>query len=249
MHIIMNPPYSRNLHLKILREAMKHSDDIVSLSPIRWLQDPSGKYKKNSDFNKFTDICERISDVDVIDAKDATTMFGAEFWNDLAITHITKAGGFDYANFWKCFANAATYAIIEKIGKPVYIDKTMPSIISEFGKNDNLPYWVNCPRCHGHIGKKDEFDIVPMKFELSLNKQDKEHKNVYFATKEEAENFYNSLRTKFYKFIKKCAFYSTANVFTGLPYLGDYTHPWTDEMLYEYFNLTPEEIKEIENEL
>ena len=33
-----------------------------------------------------------------------------------------------------------------------------------------------------------------------------------------------------------------------LPWLYDYTHPWTDEMLYEYFNLTPEEIKEIENE-
>ena len=30
-------------------------------------------------------------------------------------------------------------------------------------------------------------------------------------------------------------------------WLSDYTHPWTDEMLYEYFGLNEEEIKEIEN--
>ena len=38
--IIMNPPYCRNLHLKILNEAICYSDDIVNLSPIKWLQDP-----------------------------------------------------------------------------------------------------------------------------------------------------------------------------------------------------------------
>ena len=43
-HIIMNPPYNRNLHLKILQEAMKHSNDVVNLSPIRWLQDPLADY-------------------------------------------------------------------------------------------------------------------------------------------------------------------------------------------------------------
>ena len=31
-----------------------------------------------------------------------------------------------------------------------------------------------------------------------------------------------------------------------LPWMGDYSHPWTDEMLYEYFGLTEEEIREIE---
>ena len=31
-----------------------------------------------------------------------------------------------------------------------------------------------------------------------------------------------------------------------VPYLGDYTHHWTDKDLYEYFHLTEEEIMEIE---
>lgn len=30
------------------------------------------------------------------------------------------------------------------------------------------------------------------------------------------------------------------------PWLGDYTHEWTDEMLYKYFDLTEDEIRQIE---
>ena len=57
-HVIMNPPYCRNLYLKILNEAINHSDDIVNLSPIRWVQDPLAEYKRNSDFKKFNEIRE-----------------------------------------------------------------------------------------------------------------------------------------------------------------------------------------------
>ena len=55
--IIMNPPYKRNLHLKILAEAIKRLKDddskVVNLSPVRWLQDPLAKYKKNCDLKRF----------------------------------------------------------------------------------------------------------------------------------------------------------------------------------------------------
>ena len=33
------------------------------------------------------------------------------------------------------------------------------------------------------------------------------------------------------------------------PWLGDYTHPWTDEDLYKYFELTDDEIRIIESEI
>ena len=33
------------------------------------------------------------------------------------------------------------------------------------------------------------------------------------------------------------------------PWLGDYTHPWTDEDLYKYFNLSDDEIAIIESEV
>ena len=33
------------------------------------------------------------------------------------------------------------------------------------------------------------------------------------------------------------------------PWLGDYTHPWTDDDLYKYFELTDDEIAIIEDEI
>ena len=74
-HIIMNPPYCRNLHLKILNEAINHSDDIVNLSPIRWLQDPLAEYKINSSFKKFNEIRERIETIQIITASEARDPF------------------------------------------------------------------------------------------------------------------------------------------------------------------------------
>ena len=71
----MNPPYCRNLHLKILNEAINHSDDIVNLSSIRWFQDPLAEYKRNSDFKKFTEIRERIESIEVIDTRTANILF------------------------------------------------------------------------------------------------------------------------------------------------------------------------------
>ena len=94
-HIIMNPPYCRKLHLKILNEAIHHSDDIVNLSPIRWLQDPLAEYKRNSDFKKFKEIRERIESIDVIDAASSTNSFNAAIWTDLGVYHLNKNGGFD----------------------------------------------------------------------------------------------------------------------------------------------------------
>ena len=92
-HICMNPHYCRNLHLKILNEAINHSGDIVNLSPIRWLQDPLAEYKRNSDFKKFTEIRERIESIDVIKVTDAETLFGISLPFNLGVYHITKYGG------------------------------------------------------------------------------------------------------------------------------------------------------------
>ena len=47
--ILMNPPYDKNLHLKIVEQSIPMLTDdgiLVNLSPVRWLQDPLAKYKK-----------------------------------------------------------------------------------------------------------------------------------------------------------------------------------------------------------
>ena len=77
--IIQNPPYQRNLHLKILAEAIKHLKDekskVVNLSPVRWLQDPLAKYKKNSNWYRFQEnIAKHIESLDVFFQKKCQTL-------------------------------------------------------------------------------------------------------------------------------------------------------------------------------
>ena len=77
--IVMNPPYCKNLHLKILAEAIKHLKDdgtCVNLSPVRWLQDPLAKYKKNCDLKRFEEsVAKHIESIDFIDRFKMTEMF------------------------------------------------------------------------------------------------------------------------------------------------------------------------------
>ena len=81
--IIMNPPYQRNLHLKILAEAIKHLKDddskVVNLSPVRWLQDPLAKYKKNCDLKRFeSKIIQHIISLDTFDKSKTNQLFNID---------------------------------------------------------------------------------------------------------------------------------------------------------------------------
>lgn len=77
--IIMNPPYQRNLHLKILAEAIKHLKDdgtCVNLSPVRWLQDPLAKYKKNCDLKRFEEsVAKHIESLETFDTNVISQVF------------------------------------------------------------------------------------------------------------------------------------------------------------------------------
>ena len=53
---IMNPPYSGSLHLRILERVIPIADEVVNISPIRWLQDPTAFMKKRkTDMKKYED--------------------------------------------------------------------------------------------------------------------------------------------------------------------------------------------------
>ena len=128
-HIIMNPPYCRNLHLKILNEAIKHSYDVVNLSPVRWLQDPLAEYKKNSDWKKFKDVRNHIESLDVIASKDAQNAFSIEIFSDLGVYHITNNVS-TINSFWELTRTKAQIMMLNKLIKlkdsvANHIDKNM----------------------------------------------------------------------------------------------------------------------------
>ena len=111
------------------------------------------------------------------------------------------------------------------------------------------------PATHGHLGKYDWAEITSKEWDVAKNVKASSETNGYvimaFDTEVEMKNFYDSLFLKLYKWlvknIKTTA--ATAQYIKFVPVLPTYTHPWTDEMLYEYFGLTEDEVKEIEQEI
>lgn len=68
-------------------------------------------------------------------------------------------------------------------------------------------------------------------------------------SKQECENIITYIKTRFFRYmvsIKKKTQDASRDVYQFVP-LQDFSHPWTDEMLYKKYNLTSEEIAFIES--
>ena len=261
-HIVMNPPYHRNLHLKILNEAINHSDDIVNLSPIRWLQDPLAEYKRNSDFKRFKEIRERIESIEIIKVTDAETLFGISLPFNLGVYHITKDGG------WiNTFNKPLLSKMVEKV---ISTDNVNNHVVVDDLDGISLLLSMFTGGCSGRLENENTFMIVKERsyFTNKINEFTNEtyleqrtriawgnvkpkaiNTNIKFTTREERNNFYDSWNTKTLRWMFN-TMKVDVNVHSNLlPWLCDYTHPWTDEDLYQYFELTEDEIKIIEDEI
>ena len=269
MNVIMNPPYNGNLHLKIIDKVIKacHDSEIINLSPIRWLQDPLAEYKKNSDYNRFENIRNHIENFDVIKAEEASQIFQALVHGDLGIYKITNDGGWVKENFYKSIIDKV-YSCEKHWDDVVEHDKidgirvktqklrnsapSSNSTIKEWQRNESC-YHLMYKRhsCIFNDGKQDEkwwteFDI---KNKYSRNIGDPLVDSIKFDTYEEAKNFEDSCWTKFMLFCNKISKVGVNSDFRFLPFMPTYTHPWTDKDLYDFFELTPEEVNIIENEI
>lgn len=70
-----------------------------------------------------------------------------------------------------------------------------------------------------------------------------------FASEVESENVVNYMMTKFFRFLvmlRKPTQHASQNVYQFVP-VQDFSHTWTDEMLYKKYNLTDEEIAFIDS--
>ena len=270
--IIMNPPSQRNLHLKILAEAIKHLKDeksvCVNLSPVLWLEDPHAHMKSKSNLFKFDNsIVHKCEQLDVVDKDIANQLFNTGLFANLGIYVCKKnAKGIDSKNFWK--RNFEDWEV--KVFDKVYALKTHIEDKCENNKRDGirvpiafiagnrgtLPIykdiayvvdgmkdgkdWTKCKNNGGY--EKEEGIPIPI--------------SIKFATEVEAQNFYDSWKTTFCKWLSKRFLFDQHIQLRFLPFLGDainprtglkgYTGEWTDEDLVLYFNITPEEQKIIE---
>ena len=87
--IIMNPPYQRNLHLKILTEAIKHLNDeksvCVNLSPVFMRKNELNQLRSIKEF-----LFKRIISQTEQSASEMNKVFGICGTADLAVTVFSK---------------------------------------------------------------------------------------------------------------------------------------------------------------
>ena len=271
--IIMNPPYVRNLHLKILAEAIKHLKDeksvCVNLSPILWLEDPHAHIKQKSNLYKFQNtVASHIDELEVVGKDDANFIFGAGLFSNLGIYSCKKnqLNKFDTLNFWK-----KNYSDVEvKIFKKVYNYSCHLSDKIEFNKVDGirvlialiagnrgtLPIYKDLS--YVVDGKKNGKDWTKCKNNGGYEKEEGMPLpvSVRFCTKQEAQNFYDTYKTVFYKWLCENFIFDQNIQPQFLPFLGNainlrtgkkgYEGEWTDDDLMLYFGITPAEQKVIE---
>ena len=247
-----NPPFG-NLHLKIIDNVLPLIDDGGTgcfIHPARWYEDPQAKYKRNSDLVKYNGIVERLEDVKIMDTMTVERLFGITRNGDLMISTVRSKPGEEKIELYDDMVKDALDVILPystKHNLEEHIDENQvdgwrvqikaltaidPHIhsMSEtdrkgqcnvFGMNQhNVFYngfegdveWMNTRR--QTTGKKAPGSPIPF--------------SIKFKSEKEARNFEKSCNTNFYQnimYLMKCDMHSPLKY---LPWMGDYSHPWTD---------------------
>ena len=281
--IIMNPPYQRNLHLKILAEAIKHLKDddskVVNLSPVRWLQDPLAKYKKNSDLKRFeSKIIQHIISLGTFDKSKTDQLFNIDTGTLGIYVCSSKENSHRIDEFVRASSNTILDRVIAKI-KNNTVDNVEKSLI--YDEMDG----ISCVTSMMVIGVRDReirmrngwLTQKPEKLFYTNRKNDVTGKtyleyrtevswgnlkpksknfNIKFNSIEERQNFYDSWRTQFLRYIYDATVVDVHVHSEFLPFLGNivnsrtglkgYQGEWTDDDLYKLFEISPEEQKVIE---
>ena len=240
--VVGYPPYSRSLHLKVLKKTMEHVDfdnggEIIWLHPDRWIN-------KFIDFNGSPleklfakKLSSSLAKIDFISNVEFAKLFG--------LTGNYPRNGF-CVSCWKLTSSPVDFnefrridPIALKVLKRVY---AMPSLRSRFDKNANLPFSVSvrrtCCSCLPWTGATEKTG--------TCNAAQK----IYFQTEVELENFkkYSDWKSyNFWKWLKDEVHWTGIENSAEFPFMPDYTQPWTDERFYKFFELTPDEIKLIED--
>ena len=234
MKIIMNPPYCRNLHLKILQEAMKHGDEIVNLSPNFY-----------EDYKKLKNV-PIASKIEVIPRKKAEILFsGIELPFNLTIQTYIK-GNEDKSlltrfipESYKIFSKCKFTKSFKDVFTPKYDEKGVfvPLKLMTACWDKNKDFIVDKL---GILVDGKTLDGIYYKDKRNKNK-DRPCGGIKFDNIETAKKFVEWTNSEsFIAWVR--AFHTNSRyILSEYPYIDDFTD------LYQYFGLTDDEIKEIEN--
>ena len=249
---IQNPPYDRNLHLKILAEVLNHADKVINISPVRWLQDPFAPYSTRSDYCKFENsVSKHIKDLEVIPAKNASQIFQeAAFIMNLGIYICDSEGGYVYQH---------NDILINKI-----VNKTLENNWTKFGWKNYysglIPvkkYSLNVAGVHSvdatyplmNKTYSDQCIVKPLARSSVAHDGNFGGGHFEFMTDIERLNFYNCYNSDFMIWFCKKWKVDIRIINYKVPYFDDYTHPWKLKDFFAWFELTKEEQARVVKEI
>ena len=244
---------------------------VVNLSPVRWLQDPLAKYKKNSDLKRFEEsVAKHIESLDIIDKGISGDAFNIGINSDLGIYKCNSKGGWNYESIcWNY--NNTNFSFFEKL---ISISKTVGSLkniaSTDISKGIAVPFNIFGGGSGGrtfngeYVSKILATNEEKNNFLYGRKKQDGWNSKRFFIgavfnTLVEAQNFKNFITSALMRCFgivtiknmhidNSWAFvpnlYNAINPRTGKK---GYTGEWTDDDLYKFFNITPDEQKIIES--
>ena len=263
--VLMNPPYDRNLHLKFLEKTIEISENVVSIQPARWITDPNAKFNKSSALKKYENtIAKHIKDLEIINDKIAEHLFGVGFTMDLGIYNCDKDGGYNYKEL---SSDRLFDMIVSKLDDTVknHIEFSVPknSIIVSLitggnnGRKSNVIdlFWTFNKNETTEKGYEDViYDNDGKRLDNGLTfKQNREKTawgnvkvrdeqcNIKFDSIEQCINFFNFTKLDLFRYVFNKSVVAVNVHPEKLPFIGDYKKKWTNEMLYDYFDINKED--------
>jgi hypothetical protein len=235
--VIMNPPYCRNLHLKILEKVIPVAEKVVNLSPCSW----AAKHNVNFPNSKYRNIFNnKIESFTVIQHREINDIFGTcNAISTGGIIVFSENGKFDIVKYG--FASNAEYTLYKKINFCANEEciKMSAALNGKLGGTAEM-FRTMKPKYYTPIyqwrGGENCYDACVI---TDKKKIEKGRSYFKFDSAQEVDNFEKSLKTKFmdwfyFNFIE-------AGDYKILHYLfrmKDYTQPWDDKRFCEYFGIT-----------
>lgn len=180
-------------------------------------------------------VLEHIVEFELLDKTDK--IFDAAIDNQLCIiTYDNSKTGIDYKEFnqikqeWRSIFYKTVYKIFKG---------ELPSLHKEILKFTDKAYKLPIPRVHGHVNCKDWTEVTSADYERTVNSKLTNDWHVSFDTEQERKNCFdvwhnNKVHNFVHFMVKDCIF----NELCSLPWLDDYSQPWTDDRLCKFFNIT-----------
>ena len=264
---IMNPPW--DIHLKIIEQILTYTDNVVNISPIRWLQDSLATEKQKSDYKTFENtISKRIKSIEVIDPTEIDKMFGIQYNTTVAVYHFDKKGGYNYSSLMD--SKSKKYRQIYKAAMKNSFSCPELKYYKDSKKNNFVPVCLLC----GHIDalnagptfSRDRYryfvnnkcvnpvrkDVNGLTPEKAKSYNLKTFDTVYvaeFDTANECANFYDYITSPFFVYMCKCHSMDGHVTPKYLPFMEDYKTKRTNDEIFDYFKVSEKNKKFIYQEL